>query len=170
MDIGGRGNYNSLGIKLTKKYSSGITTPVPRTFSKSVDETNGIRVNDGDTLFPQNSYCQRCERGRSTFEMCHRTVTSVLYDLPVSEGKGLNVDNGVPNATVGDWQRGSNNSPAATNRSPVLVQLRGLLDPTVRDICECGKEHTHRPVYPELGFFHAEEFQPPRTTPAPVPV
>ena len=66
VDNGGRGNYNALGMKLTKRYSGGLSTLISYTYAKSIDETSGIRVNDGDTLFPQNSYCMRCERGLST--------------------------------------------------------------------------------------------------------
>ena len=107
VDAGGRGNYNSLGMKLTKKYSSGLSALVSYTYAKSIDETSGIRVNDGDTLFPQNSYCQRCERGYSSFDTRHRTVTSILYDLPVGKGRQMSIANPVANAIIGGWQVGS---------------------------------------------------------------
>ena len=107
VDAGGRGNYNSLGMKLTKKYSNGLSALVSYTFAKSLDETSGIRNNDGDTLFPQNSYCQRCERGYSSFDTRHRGVTSILYDLPVGKGRRMEISNSVANALVGGWQMGS---------------------------------------------------------------
>ncbi|MFN7920267.1 MAG: carboxypeptidase-like regulatory domain-containing protein [Bryobacteraceae bacterium] len=107
VDNGGRGNYNSLGMKLTKKYSNGLSALVSYTYAKSLDETSGIRVNDGDTLFPQNSYCMRCERGYSSFDTRHRAVTSVLYDLPVGKGRQFSISNPVANAVVGGWQLGS---------------------------------------------------------------
>ena len=107
VDAGGRGNYNSLGMKLTKKYSSGLSALVSYTYAKSIDETSGIRVNDGDTLFPQNSYCQRCERGYSSFDTRHRAVTSILYDLPVGKGRQMSIANPVANAIIGGWQVGS---------------------------------------------------------------
>lgn len=107
VDNGGRGNYNSLGMKLTKKYSNGLSALVSYTWAKSIDETSGIRVNDGDTLFPQNSYCMRCERGYSSFDTRHRAVTSVLYDLPVGKGRSMSIDNPVLEAIAGGWQVGS---------------------------------------------------------------
>jgi len=107
VDNGGRGNYNSLGVKLTKKYSSGLSALVSYTYAKSIDETSGIRVNDGDTLFPQNSYCMRCERGLSTFDTRHRTVTSILYDLPFGNGRKHEISNSFLNAIAGNWQIGS---------------------------------------------------------------
>jgi hypothetical protein len=107
VDNGARGNYNSLGVKLTKRYSSGLSTLVSYTYAKSIDETSGIRVNDGDTLFPQNSYCMRCERARSTFDTRHRATVSVLYDLPVGKGRNMNIENKFLDAVAGGWQLGS---------------------------------------------------------------
>ncbi len=107
VDNGGRGNYNSLGLKFTKRYSAGLTYLLAYTWAKSIDETSGIRVHNGDTLFPQNSYCMRCERALSSFDTRHRMVTSILYDLPVGRGRALNVDNPVLNALIGGWQVGS---------------------------------------------------------------
>ena len=107
VDNGGRGNYNSLGAKLTKRYANGLSALVSYTYAKSIDETSGIRVNDGDTLFPQNSYCMRCERGLSSFDTRHRAVTSILYDLPVGKGKAWDISNRFANAVIGGWQVGS---------------------------------------------------------------
>jgi hypothetical protein len=94
-------------VKFTKKYSSGMSALLSYTYAKSIDETSGIRVNGGDTLFPQNSYCMRCERGLSTFDTRHRMVTSVLYDLPFGKGRKHGISNPVLNAIAGDWQLGS---------------------------------------------------------------
>jgi hypothetical protein len=71
-----------------------------------MDDTSGIRVQGFDTLYPQNSGCLSCERGLSAFNVKHRFVTSVLYDLPVGKGKALNVTNPLANAVVGGWQLG----------------------------------------------------------------
>ena len=38
VENGGRGNYNSLGTKLTKRYSNGMTALVSYTWSKSIDD------------------------------------------------------------------------------------------------------------------------------------
>jgi hypothetical protein len=107
VDAGGRGNYNSLGMKFTKKYSSGMSALLSYTYAKSIDETSGIRNNDGDTLFPQNSYCMRCERALSAFDTRHRFVTSVLYELPFGKGRKHSIENSFLNAIAGDWQIGN---------------------------------------------------------------
>ncbi len=63
VDDGANGNYNSLGSKLTKRFSHGVTALVGYTWSKSIDETSGVRTEDSDSLFSQDGNCLRCERG-----------------------------------------------------------------------------------------------------------
>lgn len=103
---GGNANYNAFSAKATRRFSQGISVIASYTWSKSIDDTSGIRVQGFDTLFPQNSDCIECERGLSSFDVRHRVVTSVLYDLPVGEGRRWNIANPVMNAFVGGWQLG----------------------------------------------------------------
>jgi hypothetical protein len=99
-------NYNSLAFKVTKRFSQGFSLISSYTFSKSIDNSSGIRVQGYDTLFPQNSYCLQCERGLSAFDVRNRWVTSVLYELPVGKGKLLNINNRFLNGVVGGWETG----------------------------------------------------------------
>jgi len=78
----GYSHYRSLGIKLTRRYSAGLTVLGAYTLSKSTDNGSGIRVIGTDPLNPQNSYCLKCEDGPSVFDQRQRFVTSVVYDLP----------------------------------------------------------------------------------------
>lgn len=103
---GGVGNYNSLSIKATRRFHQGLSIIGSYTWAKSIDTTSGIRNQGFDTLYPQNSYCLACERGLSAFDTRHRMVTSVLYDLPVGEGKALGISNPVANTIIGGWQLG----------------------------------------------------------------
>jgi len=73
------------------------------TLSKSEDNGSGIRTLDGDTLFPQNSFCLDCEWGLSVFDVRHRFVSSILYELPFGSGKPF-LQTGVGNALLGGWQ------------------------------------------------------------------
>ena len=99
-------NYNSLAFKVTKSFSHGMSLISSYTYSKSIDDSSGIRVQGYDTLFPQNSYCIECERGLSAFNVPQRWVTSALYELPVGKGKPLNIVNPALNAIIGGWQTG----------------------------------------------------------------
>ena len=107
MDNSANGNYNSLIVKATKRYSKGLTLLTSYTFAKSQDDSSGIRVQGDDTLFPQNSYCRKCEWALSAFDARHRFVTSDLCDVPIGKGRVVNVTNPLANAMVGGWQVGS---------------------------------------------------------------
>jgi hypothetical protein len=95
--------YNSLALKLTRRLDQGLSLLVGYTLSKSEDNGSGIRVLNGDALFPQNSNCFECEWGLSIFDVRHRFVTSVLYELPFGPGKPL-LSDGVGGALLGGWQ------------------------------------------------------------------
>jgi outer membrane receptor protein involved in Fe transport len=107
VDNGGVGNYNSVGAKLTKRYSNGLTFLGSYTWSKSIDTATAIRNLGGDTLFPQNSYCRSCERALSSHDVRHRFVTSALWDLPFGRGRQVGIENPVLNHIAGGWQLGS---------------------------------------------------------------
>ena len=64
-------------------------------------------VNDGDTLFPQNSYCMRCERGLSTFDTRHRVRHVRPLRSSGRQGAEALDQNSFLNAIAGDWQIGS---------------------------------------------------------------
>ena len=106
VDNGGWGNYNGGSLKLTKRFSAGLTYLVGYTYSKTLDTGSAIRTHDGDTLFPQNSGCLQCEYGLSSFDVRHRFVTSSLYDLPFGKGRPVGIENRVLNAVAGGWQIG----------------------------------------------------------------
>ncbi|MBS1829193.1 MAG: TonB-dependent receptor [Acidobacteria bacterium] len=106
VENGGRGNYNGLGTKLTKRYASGLTALVSYTWSKSIDTTSGIRTSDSDSLFSQDGRCMLCDRGLSAFDNRHRMVISGLYDVPLGKGRKIALHNGVLEAIAGGWQIG----------------------------------------------------------------
>jgi hypothetical protein len=95
--------YNSLAAKLTRRLDDGLSVLVGYTLSKSEDNGSGIRTLDGDTLFPQNSFCLDCEWGLSVFDVRHRLVSSILYELPFGEGKPY-LPTGAGGALLGGWQ------------------------------------------------------------------
>jgi hypothetical protein len=99
----GYSHYRSLGIKLTRRYTAGLTVLGAYTFSKSTDNGSGIRVLGTDPLNPQNSYCFACEDGLSVFDQRHRFVTSVVYDLPFGAGRKFATDGPLRNV-VGGWK------------------------------------------------------------------
>ncbi|HYZ87244.1 MAG TPA: carboxypeptidase-like regulatory domain-containing protein [Bryobacteraceae bacterium] len=124
VDNGGTGNYNGFSLKLTKRYSNGLTYLVGYTWSKALDTGSAIRTHDGDTLFPQNSYCRDCEYGLSSFHTAHRLVSSVLYDMPFGRGRQFNIQNPILNAVAGGWQ--ISNILSLQTGFPITVTIGGL--------------------------------------------
>jgi len=102
----GNAEYNSFALKVTKRFSAGFSMSAAYTHAISIDDTSGIRVQGYDTLFPQNSYCIRCDRGLSSFDTRNRLVVAPLYELPVGKGKLLNINNRAIDAIIGGWQAG----------------------------------------------------------------
>ena len=105
---GFNGNYNAGSVKLTRRFSEGISLTTNYTWSKSIDNASGTRTQGLDTLFPQDSSCLQCERGLSSFDVRHRWVLGGVYDLPVGKGKLLDIKNSVANGFVGGWQLSAN--------------------------------------------------------------
>lgn len=106
VDDAGMAVYNSLTGKITRRFSNGLSLIAAYTHAVAIDTTSAIRIQGYDTLFPQNSYCRRCERGLSSFDTRDRLVVSPLYELPIGKGKKLNITNSVMNAIAGGWQVG----------------------------------------------------------------
>ena len=95
--------YNSLAVKLTRRLDKGLSALLGYTYSKSTDNGSGIRVLNGDPLFPQDSRCFDCEWGLSVFDVRHRLVGSILYELPFGDGKPY-AQEGMSAAILGGWQ------------------------------------------------------------------
>lgn len=104
------GNYNAGSVKVTRRYSKGLSLNTSYTWAKSIDNASGTRTQGFDTLFPQDSSCLQCERGLSSFDVRHRWVLGAVYDLPIGKGKFLGINNSVANAIVGGWQLSTNST------------------------------------------------------------
>ena len=101
-------NYNAGSVKVTRRFSQGFNLVTSYTYSKSIDNSSGIRPQGSDSLFPQDSRCLQCERALSAFDTRHRFSLGAVYDLPVGRGRRLNIDNMFGNAIVGGWQLSTN--------------------------------------------------------------
>jgi hypothetical protein len=100
---GDNSNYNSLSLKLQRRFSSGLTLQGSYTWSKSLDDASAIR-GQSDTIFPQNSRCLSCEYALSAFNVPQRFVLSVVYDLPFGPGKPFVNSGGILDKVVGGWE------------------------------------------------------------------
>src|SRR5437899_1441228 len=93
-------NYNSLQAKLDKRFSHGLSFLMAYTWSKSIDGASvffGSGAN-ATTIFPQDNYNLRAERGNSDFDIRHRLSWSFLYQVPKLQK--------LPKALGDGWQLG----------------------------------------------------------------
>lgn len=94
------GNYNALQVKLTKRFSGGISLLSSYTFSKTLDEETSTA---GD--FVQDSYNIRSDYGLSAINAKHRAVTTVTWEPPIGRHhRYLSNLTPVVNDVLGDWQ------------------------------------------------------------------
>lgn len=105
----GNSNYNGLQAKVERQLSGGMTLLSAYTFSKSIDNTSGVRPGNGpsgNSLFPNNPFdLGRGERGLSNYDVRHRWITSGLIDSPFGIGKRF-AGNRATNLLLGSWQLG----------------------------------------------------------------
>ena len=98
-------NYDSLQVRLEKRYSHGLQYELAYTFAHALDNASSASlgsVNNGDfqdQRYPNQNY------GNADFDVRQRLVFSYLYDLPFGRGRTFGKDaSGVVNQIIGDWQ------------------------------------------------------------------
>jgi hypothetical protein len=98
-------NYNSLQVRLEKRYSHGLQYELAYTFAHALDDASSASlgsVNNGDfqdQRFPYKNY------GNADFDVRQRFVFSYIYDLPFGRGrKFAGGASGVANQIIGNWQ------------------------------------------------------------------
>ena len=101
-------NYNALQFRVEKRLSQGVTVLSAFTYSKSIDNSSGVRPGAGDILQMNNPYnIGSGERGLSAYNAKFRSVTSGLYQLPFGRGaRFLANSNNFVNVLVANWQFG----------------------------------------------------------------
>lgn len=89
-------NYHALLVRFEKRYSRGYSWLSSYTWSKAISNAPQFRnaggANGSENSPPQNSYNLAAERGLASFDLRHRWVNTVVYDLP---GRGW---------LLGGWQ------------------------------------------------------------------
>jgi hypothetical protein len=98
-------NYNSLQVRLEKRYSHGLQYEAAYTFAHALDNASSASlgsVNNGDfrdQRFPNAEY------GNADFDVRHRFVFSYVYDLPFGRGRMFAKNaSGFVNQVLGNWQ------------------------------------------------------------------
>jgi Carboxypeptidase regulatory-like domain/TonB-dependent Receptor Plug Domain/TonB dependent receptor len=101
----GHSNYNSLQVKLEKRYSEGLYVINSFTWSHAMDDASGhLEEANGDSEYV-NLYNIAGDRGRSNFDQPINETLAITYDLPYGHGRryGAGADY-LMQAVAGGWQ------------------------------------------------------------------
>jgi hypothetical protein len=96
----GIANYNAFSGKLTQRFGASFTAMFSYTWSKALDENSAIRGTASDFTL-MNQRCRSCDYSYAGYDVPHRFVTSILYQLPFRSS------NGFVNQVIGGWQLGT---------------------------------------------------------------
>ncbi len=109
-------NYNSLQVRLEKRYSHGLQYEAAYTFAHALDNASSASlgsVNNGDFRDQTNP---NLEYGNADFDVRQRFVFSYTYDLPFGRGRLFAKDaSGFANQILGNWQMSGVFSAATGN-------------------------------------------------------
>ncbi|MBL8231084.1 MAG: TonB-dependent receptor [Bryobacterales bacterium] len=94
----GDNSYHGVTFRTEKRYSYGLVFNAFYTFSKSLN--NGD--NDGD-VGGITFYNRALEKGRANYDIRHRFVSVMTYELPFGKGRALMNRGGVLNHIAGGW-------------------------------------------------------------------
>ncbi len=93
-------NYNSMQIRVEKRYSKGLTLLGSYTWGKALalspehlpTSSVGAGVDVGIFREPQNPNNLRAERGLAEFDIKHRAVVSYVWEIPFGKGRAYGKD------------------------------------------------------------------------------
>ncbi|MGI8989376.1 MAG: TonB-dependent receptor domain-containing protein [Bryobacteraceae bacterium] len=101
---GATSSFNAAIVKITKRFSAGLSVMSSYQFSKAIDnasETQSWEISDNY----RDYYNDKLDRSISGHDVPHSFVTAVIYELPVGKGKRFGGSlPAVANAVLGGWQ------------------------------------------------------------------
>jgi hypothetical protein len=101
----GHSSYHSLQLKLERRFRNGFSLLSSYTWSHGLDNTQDTEDTSSATI-PQDQFNTNAEKGHSTYDLRHRSVTSVIYDLPFGREGGRLGANKVTRLIFGGFQLG----------------------------------------------------------------
>jgi hypothetical protein len=101
----GNSNFNSLTVRLERRFANGLSFLSSYSYSKSIDQTSGVATSsDASPSLAQDARNLGAERAVSDYDTPHRWVFSTVYSLPFGKGQRFASHNPVIDAIAGGWQ------------------------------------------------------------------
>ena len=105
----GDSEYHGVNLKLEKRYSNGLQFQTNYTWSKAMDNVEGrneLGGEDGRLPFA-NQYDRRAAWSLGGSHVGHRAIVSLVYDIPLGQGRAKAFSSGALNQIVGGWTVGT---------------------------------------------------------------
>jgi len=104
----GDSNYNSLQVKVEKRYSQGLALLSAYTWSKALTDSQTAETGELGAVDLQNNYNRRANYGLFAGDVRHRFTVSAIYELPFGNGKSYGSSvKGPLGVMVSGWQLGT---------------------------------------------------------------
>ncbi|MBI3210940.1 MAG: TonB-dependent receptor [Candidatus Solibacter usitatus] len=95
----GHNTYHAATLRFEKRYSRGMTLNSFYTWSKTISNSDDDGTASGITY-----YNRSLEKARASYDIHHRWVTTLTYELPFGKGRSWLNGGGVKNALLGGWE------------------------------------------------------------------
>jgi hypothetical protein len=95
----GHSTYHSGTVRIEKRFSNGIGLNTFYTYSKAINNDDEESQSVG-----QDFYNRSLEKAQSGFNLTHRFINTVMYDLPFGAGRHFLNRHGVLDAILGGWE------------------------------------------------------------------
>ncbi len=98
--------YESLQVKFTKRFASGLSFLVNYTYGKAIEGSEGVGENGVTAAIEtmaQNPLDRAAEKALATFDSRSRFVASYVYELPFGKGKPY-LKSGLAGQILGNWR------------------------------------------------------------------
>ncbi len=123
----GESDYHGLQLQVTRQFSKGLQFNAHYTWSKliefsSYNAANNQNFSDGGST---NGFSNirpeawRTNRKISTNDIPHRFVASYVYELPIGNGKLLNLKSDIANKVIGGWRIGGSFNASSGFVAPI---------------------------------------------------
>ncbi|MDQ3666004.1 MAG: TonB-dependent receptor [Acidobacteriota bacterium] len=99
-------SYHSLQTKLERRFQSGFSLLSSYTWGHAIDNSTDGEDNGNGPNIPQDPFNTDAEKAASGFDIKHRFVTSVVYDLPFGRTDGWRGGSKIARAVFGGFQIG----------------------------------------------------------------
>jgi len=96
----GHSTYHALEVKLSRRYSAGLTLQTSYVLSKVLTDAD----NYSGTPTSMDASNLRLEKSIAGFDQTHIAKLSYVYELPIGKGKKYTTSSGVASAVLGGWR------------------------------------------------------------------